>query len=1059
MRLRFVVAILIICFTWDDKTTHKDISQVAAYKSILGTTNYLKNVGLAEGLTHLLKLNMKEKELYKWIQEGAELEDMSDRGFPIFGTTRSLNHFHNPLKPWPQAGLDDWYINHYTGESSLLWAQDGNRQNNVVEGDWSWQKTREYYYLAFTSKTDSERQANFAKTFRGLGHQMHLLQDTAVPDHVRNDAHPEDSIFGKNRLNGSAYFETWAKENTSYINSLASNAEDFLPDVSLNVSYDNLVPITQFCDTNRYTIENPSQFFVNNLATSLTVGLAEYTNANFFSGDTIFAAERYSTDDRHYFPYPRKSSTDLQAYIAQIKPLLVQIAEDGIGDKGIWIKKEGDGEKIEHFVRTSRWTGKIYKTFGEGSLFYSSFYRDDECHKDYTAKLIPRAVGYSAGLLNYFFRGEMDMIPDDAIGSGYVIVNNTDENMSGTFELWYDNKDDQRIRAWSSSLSIDKKSSGNNKSTNIKLILPSDTKEDGKYILVFRGRLGSEEDAVVGKNIEFKEEEYLFLLNVDYEISTFRIGINNGQYQLTPESKNININIDFDSFNLTIQSNPAKTEHYAAMPARYQDFITQYGLYRYGYTDYLGYNHYLSDGSPKCYRPKDFAEGSPYILGSENATTVTGNGDGIYASGRKNYTLDTNGKMTSYWNSIWRRSVPGQNPQYYFRYKDQIGGEWIDGNILPNQLKPIAVIDRNKAITISTTNDETISTTDETLSATLHTVAVTTGMRCPFSGETVTRTLTSDYEKSVLSQGISGDQDIISNKLKLGDGTLEDCIYRMGTTSDGHPDFYSIGWKTVSQNVNYSTTCRDGNLPDCLSGGCSTTTTRDYKDYGVKKGFFPDPLCDYCGDMQYVEYEETGKGESIKQVIDYDNKDADKTFIVFYMKSVTDDKKWGKISFWGPNHSSPLEQHKDQSYTTEYIMSYRIDGLSVSKIKITANNHRIIESMTATSYDPSNNSFVYNNYIPPDDEFNPLGGNPYGTETWDGQRITGVSCQINDRNMVYTYIIEKWADNKWVFDRRIVGIINISDNSLPIGYRQEFELDFSGMNFNPVLLSAIGVTK
>lgn len=27
--------------------------------------------------------------------------------------------------------------------------------------------------------------------FRGLGHQIHLIQDMAVPEHVRNDAHPE----------------------------------------------------------------------------------------------------------------------------------------------------------------------------------------------------------------------------------------------------------------------------------------------------------------------------------------------------------------------------------------------------------------------------------------------------------------------------------------------------------------------------------------------------------------------------------------------------------------------------------------------------------------------------------------------------------------------------------------------------------------------------------------------------------------------------------------------------------------------------------------------------
>jgi hypothetical protein len=71
-------------------------------------------------------------------------------------------------------------------------------------------------------------------------------------------------------------------------------------------------------------------------------------------------------------------------------------------------------------------------------------------------------VGYSAGLLDYFFRGEMDMVHDET-GSGYVIVNNTDEDMSGTFELWYDNDKDERIKVTDASwtLSISKKSSGN----------------------------------------------------------------------------------------------------------------------------------------------------------------------------------------------------------------------------------------------------------------------------------------------------------------------------------------------------------------------------------------------------------------------------------------------------------------------------------------------------------------------------------------------------------------------------------------------------------------------
>lgn len=153
-----------------------------------GKSDYLKNIGFNKGLDdEKLEWNGKKLSIKEWIIEGTFSEDE-----PF---TRSLNHFHNPLKPWSQAGLNDIF----SGKSSLLWAQDSSNE-------WSWKKARDNFYYALTSKTNSERQAYFAKTFKGLGHQMHLLQDKAVPDHVRNDAHPEDAILGKNMLNGSAFF-------------------------------------------------------------------------------------------------------------------------------------------------------------------------------------------------------------------------------------------------------------------------------------------------------------------------------------------------------------------------------------------------------------------------------------------------------------------------------------------------------------------------------------------------------------------------------------------------------------------------------------------------------------------------------------------------------------------------------------------------------------------------------------------------------------------------------------------------------------------------------------
>jgi hypothetical protein len=469
---------------WNETRTHPDLSEMAARKSILGNQNYLMNIGFSKGIDE--KIN--GKEIFKWIRDGAELEDKSSTFFPVFGTTRSLNHFHNPLKAWAQAGLDDWYINHYTGESSLLWAQDGNKQQSVIKGDWSWQKTRQYYYLALTSPSDLLRQENFAKTFRGLGHQMHLLQDTAVPDHVRNDAHPEDAIFGKDRLLNSFYFETWAKRQSNFINALASNP--IFSNVSFDVSRskDAPAPITQLYDSDQYNGANPSN--------SLTQGLSEYTNANFFSNDTIFAAEEYSTDHRHYFPYPKRSSTDLQSYIDQNKLPETVTSEDGVADTSFWIRKTADGEKnINHFVRPSYFTVNLLGSGGE-SMYYRTFYRDEKCHEDYAKLLIPRAVGYSAGLLNYFFRGDIKLEYVTSPEPGYVIINNTGEEMDGDFTIYYDNLNDERNPLWTGKGTLE--ATKGDKTNSFNFITPNDAKEPGRYIVVFKGKMGNEDGAMAG---------------------------------------------------------------------------------------------------------------------------------------------------------------------------------------------------------------------------------------------------------------------------------------------------------------------------------------------------------------------------------------------------------------------------------------------------------------------------------------------------------------------------------------------------------------------------------
>src|SRR3990167_2440021 len=366
---------------------------------------------------------------------------------------------------------------------------------------------REYYYIALTGRdltgtevalAKEDRDVYFAKTFRGLGHQMHLIEDITQPDHVRNDSHIVDSLLERN-LYGSYYLEAWASKNPTVINSLAANP--VLPSVSFDTSHDGLVPITQLIDTDQY--DGSSQ------SISLSQGLAEYTNANFFSDDTIFAAEIYSAGDDHYFTYPKRSSTDLDAYISGTKLPETIIDEDGNEYTNTWISKVADGETIDHFIASGYLTDLTYYIFGEGSLYYSTFYRDEKCHEDYATQLIPKAVGYSAGLLNYFFRGELEVVKN-TYSDSITITNNSSEDMDGTFTLYYDAADDARKPVSDGSWSLVLESGST--SDELSFTEPTDLGEDERYILVFEGTLGSESHAVAGK-IGFCSEEFKLIVH------------------------------------------------------------------------------------------------------------------------------------------------------------------------------------------------------------------------------------------------------------------------------------------------------------------------------------------------------------------------------------------------------------------------------------------------------------------------------------------------------------------------------------------------------------------
>ena len=101
-----------------------------------------------------------------WLKQGAMQEDTPLRWF---------NHFYDPVRNIGFKGM--W-------SKSIDWTIDSKKQRDYAMGDRSWYRAIDQY-----------QNENYEEAFKSLGHVLHLLADTSVPAHTRDDSHPEgDSL-------------------------------------------------------------------------------------------------------------------------------------------------------------------------------------------------------------------------------------------------------------------------------------------------------------------------------------------------------------------------------------------------------------------------------------------------------------------------------------------------------------------------------------------------------------------------------------------------------------------------------------------------------------------------------------------------------------------------------------------------------------------------------------------------------------------------------------------------------------------------------------------------
>src|SRR5262245_1805440 len=353
---------------------------------------------------------------------------------------RVLNHFYDPIH---NEGLG-WLGSVAAPEWALEPSGDIDGQNH------SYRDARSAFYPGLTASEPDRRERELGFTFFALGHVIHLIQDVAQPQHTRHDAHPP---FGGR----ASFIEGYVDENVLTFG-LSGAA----------------IP----------AIAHPRELWTTNDG----AGLADYSNASFVSAGTNFGDLR---DGAIAEGYPRPAlSLALQSSIGTSTACRDgAVAPAPLTVFGNWIvdpftsTPDLNPRMTSHSIFDQRLIER-----GERPIFALNCFNIDT----QADRLLPRAVAYSAALLRYFFRGQLAF---DVSDTGVRIANWTpDETMTGTFELYYDTDDGTRHRLTSWTVGIPPEQTSPYLST---ARLPaSDT--TAPCMLVFRGTLGQESDAVAG---------------------------------------------------------------------------------------------------------------------------------------------------------------------------------------------------------------------------------------------------------------------------------------------------------------------------------------------------------------------------------------------------------------------------------------------------------------------------------------------------------------------------------------------------------------------------------
>jgi hypothetical protein len=506
----FFVAMLGPCVCrGHNENLHKRMT-TNAFESSSGLASFLIENSVSQSLTAYPPKCGGTKSARDWLGEGSYYEDMED----LF-ERRCLDHFYTVQEqraPGQVIGLTDWsepilvadvaHVKGYTTNSFAWGTSPGIKPPDATwTNAYKWSDARQYEFAALTSTNQFARETNMALMFYSLGHVLHLNQDLTSPDHVRDAAH-----FS------TAYFEIYGK---THFND-SQNQKWFAAPTNREWAYwqsQGFTNLLNFWDCNKYNQASESDGLEYDETPGGKLGLAEFSNGNFLGGTALYK-ECYTAGDIHSFPFPSLISSTSYPFKDEIASYLDShlrtnfLSDGGVNPQGclvprVYVDKIGDGITFSNHSALS-YLGAAYALRGSPPRLaklvpavnrVSVSIHDNKVLQTYHDILIPKAVEYSTGILDYFFRGTMDVTVSwggtNAPNFTNTVLNTSGQDFhGGAFFLFADATNGTRTQILQTNLADLLQDPDASFTSGTTLDILCDSAPTNKLLLVYQGAIG-----------------------------------------------------------------------------------------------------------------------------------------------------------------------------------------------------------------------------------------------------------------------------------------------------------------------------------------------------------------------------------------------------------------------------------------------------------------------------------------------------------------------------------------------------------------------------------------